>query len=306
LELYLPEILDCIARGRVDFISAEPGKVVAGRLKKSNKLWWWSIFITGINNYITQRFLFDSGQDNSKEEIKAFDDTTEELIAADLFHLPFPTVWIEDYFSHNPNGLRYCYFCSELDGKIIAWSVTYWPADCESAKAFPIPASANRLSVLGVLEWDTKPSGFGFRYYVPDDASEVDPSGTVYKRISAATLMLEKFVATLAASNTVREPGETKRRSARPGRDPMSRREKDFKTVIYGYTHVSPPADDTVPAGEGGHRLRKRHFVRGYTWGRNTRPKEQQRWIAPFWRGRGEVVAQRAFYEVRSQSASSC
>jgi hypothetical protein len=305
LELYLPKILDCVARGRVDFISTEPERLVAGRFKKSNQPWWWSLFTNGINNYITQRFIFDSGEDNSKEEIKAFDDTTEELIAADLFHLPYPTVWIEDYFSRDPSGFRYCYFCSEIDNQIIAWSVTYWPKDCKSAEDFSIPAFANRCSVLGVLVWDTKPS-FGFRYYVPDNEAEADPSRTVYKRISAATLMLEKFIATMAASNTVREPGETKRRTARPGRDPMSRREKDFKTVIYGFTHVAPPADDTVPVEAGGYRPRKRHLVRGYTWGRNTRPKEEQRWIAPFWRGRGEVVAQRAFYEVRSQSASSC
>jgi hypothetical protein len=43
------------------------------------------------------------------------------------------------------------------------------------------------------------------------------------------------------------------------------------------------------------------HLVRGYVYGKNTRPLAEQRWVKPYWRGDKElgVVATPEHYEVR-------
>lgn len=287
LELFRPKVIDRIARNRAMVVSTDHDHFTGFIVSKKRRPLWWPAFCHGVEMAETQAFIFDSGQDNPPEEIQAFQETAAELESEDLFHLPFPTIWIEDYFSDTPNGTRVCYLCHECKEGIACWSVVINPEE-------------DHMHVLGVFLWLRDQHMFGYR--IPPEASARWPEEErrIYQRSSMATLMLQKFIGTLAASNTVRERGETKRREVLKGRNPTSKRGKDFKTVIYPYTHVGPPIDDTVPADASGHQPRRRHLVRGYTWGKTTRPKDQQRRILPYWRGQGEVTETRQHYELRT------
>jgi hypothetical protein len=108
MDLHLPLILNEIRRGRVLISYLGRQGIYRGPLKRVPEPDWWSLFVQCLEAAETQRFLFDSGQDNTPEEISAFEDTASELVAADLFHLPNWVVWIEDYFSHKTNR-RYHY-----------------------------------------------------------------------------------------------------------------------------------------------------------------------------------------------------
>ena len=287
LELYRPKILDRLARNKAIAVSCDHDHFIGVTVSKKRQPFWWSLFCEAVAHPETQVFIFDSGQDNPPDEIQAFQETAEELASEGLFRLPYPTVWIEDYFSDDPNGTRVCYLIHECDAGMACWSVVVNPKD-------------EHIHVLGILSWIKDLNMFGYR--MPEEAEQKWPEEEqrVYQRSSMATLMLQKFIGTLAASNTVRERGETRRREVRKGRNPTSKRGKDFKTVVYGYTHVSPPLDDSVPPDASGYQPCKRHLVRGYTWGKNTRPKDEQRRIEPFWRGRGEQADPRQHYEIRT------
>ena len=287
LNLFRPKVLDRISRNKAMVVSTDYNHFTGFIVSKKRRPIWWEAFHEAVRSPETQAFIFDSGQDNPPEEIQAFQETAEERESEDLFHLPYRTVWIEDYFSDSPDSTRVCYLCHECEDGIGCWSVVINPEE-------------DHMHVLGVFRWLRDQHMFGYR--IPPEATARWPEEDrrVYQRSSMATLMLQKFIGTLAASNTVRERGETSRREVRKGRNPCSQRSKDFRTVIYPYTHVSPPPDETVQAGEDGRQPRRRHLVRGYTWGRTTRPKDQQRRIQPYWRGQGEVIEARQHYEIRS------
>jgi hypothetical protein len=101
LELHLPEILKEVSRRRAIFISNEPGYWnSAALLSKRNEPEWWGFFADCIKSPYMQHFIFNSGEDNEKEEIEAFHETAREMMEADLFHLPYTQIWIEDYSYH--------------------------------------------------------------------------------------------------------------------------------------------------------------------------------------------------------------
>jgi hypothetical protein len=70
----------------------------------------------------------------------------------------------------------------------------------------------------------------------------------------------------------------------------------------YQHTIVRVPLDTTEPReseARGPSGTRRKHLVRGYMWGKNTRPQAEWRWIRPFWRGSAEVgIVERSHYVV--------
>lgn len=73
----------------------------------------------------------------------------------------------------------------------------------------------------------------------------------------------------------------------------------------FAHTIIRVPEDDTpvsIGLGHGGSRIKRRkHLVRGFVWGKNTRPIEEQRWVKPYWRGAQEVgVVDRSHYDVKN------
>ena len=114
------------------------------------------------------------------------------------------------------------------------------------------------------------------------------------KTIGEAIFATKKFVVTLATEQAIREhvdvPGGPRAQAAAA----RARR--------YPYTIIRVPTYVPETAGESGKpgTPRRCHLVRGYVWGKNTRPKEEQRWIAPFWRGDAALgIATRSHYVVR-------
>jgi hypothetical protein len=292
MDLYLPDIIASIEKRRYivthfaedGIVFNAPGNHPRGRPE------WLPTTLALMKSPLTQRYLFDSGEANSQEEIDGLQETTMELAENNLFALPNDAVWIEDYFGSGQIQTRACYLCIQAFGQILIVTMIAEPG-------YP-------PHIMGRATWQSSTGYCGWLAPPYSDASQADVPDQLWKqlddRASTTTLMLQKFVCTLAASNTVRTEGETRRRVLRPGRDPVKKRENDYKTVIYGYTHIAPPEDDSVPAGPTGRRQLKRVLVRGYTWGRNTRPVEQQRRIDPYWRGQGEAVI-RDHYEIREE-----
>ena len=296
MDLYLPDIISSIEKRRYvvthfrrdAIVFNAPGNHPASRPD------WLRLTLDCMKSPLTQRYLFDSGENNTQEEIDALQETTMELAESGLFSLPGKSVWVEDYFGSGIIKTRTCYLCVQPEpGTIIIISMVAEPG-------FP-------PHIMGELNWQRDTGYCGWLAPPYADPSQADVPDEIWdqlnERAGLTTMMLQKFICTLAASNTVRTPGETTRRVIRPGRDPSSkpkhRREQDYKTIIYGWTHLAPPEDEAAPVGPGGRRQLKRILVRGYTWGRNTRPVEQQRRIDPYWRGQGEAVL-RDHYEVRS------
>jgi hypothetical protein len=84
---------------------------------------------------------------------------------------------------------------------------------------------------------------------------------------------------------------------------PRHKQSVDKRHRLYEHTIIRIPMDDGGEGGDlgtgGAARKRRCHLVRGYTWGKNTRPVEEQRWIKPFWRGDRSVgTIERSHYVV--------
>src|SRR5690349_4247470 len=138
MDLHFPVILDHLKAQRGCFVGFTPSGFVSGPIKSSTKAAGmgpaWAALVNILSRCEVEKFLFDSGEvpdgdeDLPLDELVAFRDTAQELVAADLFHLPYSAVWIEDYFASNP-GMRLYYLCLEHDGRIWVWSLSLLDPD---------------------------------------------------------------------------------------------------------------------------------------------------------------------------------
>jgi hypothetical protein len=103
-----------------------------------------------------------------------------------------------------------------------------------------------------------------------------------------------KLLALLEADQTVRERVLAANLKRNWGGSP--------RTKPYDYTVLRAPVEYVGAAAEGTRgpgTPRRMHLVRGFQWGRHTRPIEEQRWIKPHWRGDESVgVVRRDHYRV--------
>ena len=102
----------------------------------------------------------------------------------------------------------------------------------------------------------------------------------VKRKCGEAVYALKKFLVTLATRQAITECVDRKKSAGLP---------KRFRD--YPHTIIRVPLDETSghtdPRAAG--PKRRKHLVRGCTWGKNTRPLEERRWIAPFFRGSAEL-----------------
>jgi hypothetical protein len=240
------------------------------------------------------KFIFDSGSDADGETTQAIKETSVAMLEDGRFHLPFPTTWIEDPFETDPTGEhRNYYLACEKDRLIRVWTAFRLP--------YPAPQNFYLCALPLIIDLD-RPSD---EHAIPMDLPPEHPghNPTVFHRIQGllaqADYAFRKFIVTLGSGGIEREevsggrlPSGTKRSTGGP-RKPHGE---------YPYTVIRIPNEPA--SGSGGPSIgprRRRHFVRGFVWGKNTRPREEQRWVAGYYRGAAELgEAERSHYEMRA------
>lgn len=277
MKLLLPEVLHHLEKKPFVLCDAVGEVVVmAPRSKLRGK------FVqTFVDNAVRAvKFLFDSGSDRDEETVSAVRDTALAMLEANLFHLPFPTIWIEDPYEDVPEamsfeftGMRNFYLACETANEI----------ELRLVQRIPNEIQGVRYMVHGArLVIDkTKPSDlFTVEGGSNLEKRNLDPD--LKKTFGEAIYALKKFIVTLATEDVDRE---TRKGKPRKESVPKLYHEYDF-TIIR--TPIDRDEKGEIVFGPGG-RKRRKHLVRGYVWGRLTRPLDEQRWIKPFWRGTGET-----------------
>lgn len=241
-----------------------------------------------------EKFIFNTGMDRDVHTTDAIRETGFAMAEQGRFHLPFPVTWIEDPFPDDPQAThRRCYLCVERAGLISIMVIEDF-----GNRTYPTAITANaRYAFFDVpIYIDTnkspKETGFSYASYPPEMIGTGVPAmmRTLVGEVLYAVL---KFIVVLGAKGTERE----RRQRAVRGN---SRKDNPKD---YPYTIVRVPLDYAAPGSEwittgSTHQPPSRHFVRGYQWGKYTRPPEEQLWVDAYWRGHGEEKPNR-HYEVR-------
>lgn len=223
-----------------------------------------------------EKFVFDSGMDRDESVTTAFRETAVNMMEAGLFHLPYPVIWVEDPFGDGddrtmpdgslmPEGIksetRYMYYCEESHDQIRIWFLS---DPDETIVMLPAPI---------ILDLTKAEDAF---FYPPENPQQPE----WIKIAGEAVYAVKKFIVTLATRGV--EKTQVKGGRHDTNITPRGRR--------YPHTVVRIPMDYSSAKGSGGHgQHRRMHLVRGYVWGKNTRPLNEQRWIDPFFRGMEEL-----------------
>lgn len=351
MQLNLPDILQAIHKHRLDIFLEHliPADVPPLRpvMRK---------VAAALEQPSCQKFIFDSGEDGYNETNAAVRATALEMMGADLYHLPYPSIWIEDPFAEDRSRLYI--FAAERDRHIFV--MPFMEISQVPRTKAPKPLSSDYYDKLSE-EVGGDLSGFRAsmdlaatgliddllfdpsapklpRFFFPGlvGVHPLDPESPYADRgwiewasrpghptslqgpacleraniLGAASYTVKKLLVTLAARGTVVEKSPPLPKGA-------SRPSLPAKSRKYPFTLIRIPEEDPDPSdlreghGGGGGKPRHKILVRGYVWGKNTRPRDQQRLIAPYWRGRDEVedavladadtvpAAGRDHYEVR-------
>jgi hypothetical protein len=240
------------------------------------------------------KFIFDSGSDADGETTQAVKETAFAMLEDGRFHLPFPTTWIEDPFETEPAGeQRNYYLAYEKDRQIRVWTAFRLP--------HPAPQNFCLCTLPLIIDLDRPFDG----HTIPLDLPPAHPghNPVVFHRIqellAQADYAFRKFIVTLGSGGIEREEVSGKRLSSgttRPNGGPQR------PLGEYPYTVIRIPNEPASGnGGPGTGPRRRRHLVRGFVWGKNTRPREEQRWVAGYYRGAAELgEVERSHYEMRA------
>lgn len=238
-----------------------------------------------------EKFIFDSGSDQDERTIMAVRETALNMLEAGLFHLPHKVVWVEDPWEDAPDEKRNFYLAVEDDDAIRVYLFTHMNqrllADTFGIRVNPsMPSTSFHLSPL-IISLREPSDQFGFHSGGGTDLMFL-------KVLAEAMYSFKKFIVTLNTENLQIERGRTPSHGVRPG----ARFRKYEHRIVRVPLDTSPSSGGLGSSGPG--KPRRRHLVRGYVFGKNTRPKEQQRWIKPYWRGDAEIgIVERDHYELR-------
>ena len=283
MRLHAPEILNILDSKPILISSGrtEDMQLVDKKDKVRQKL--TNVFIPLIHK--AEKFIFDSGSDHDKRTTDAVRETAVNMIEAKLFHMPFPLMWIEDPFTDDPDDeTRNFYLVEETPREIrvqFFQRFNYAKSTGMSGRGMPSLLMHIHPLVIDLEHPDDK--------FLMPTAKEIDDANG--KTCAEAIYSVKKLVVSLNTKDIIIE--RVKRDKERTG--------GDFKRRTYPHSIVRVPFETggASESGASGGKRRRKHLVRGFVWGKNTRPIEQQRWIAPYWRGDNEVgVVQREHYEV--------
>jgi hypothetical protein len=241
-----------------------------------------------------KKFIFDSGSDQDETAV-AVRQTAVAMMEAKLFHQPHPVIWIEDPYDNDPDLQRNFYLGIETPGKITVFAFNRSNVNGMYREMFgeTPPAKVPTITFHPFpLEIDLEN---------PSDDFRVTNVGLAFRRDSIEAKVLgeaiysyKKLIVTLNTSNHKSEYVMAPPRKAAG----VQRRFYDHHIIRIPIDYEAPiePSGPGLPG-----RPRRMHLVRGYVYGKNTRPLAEQRWVKPYWRGDKElgVVATPEHYEVR-------
>lgn len=232
-----------------------------------------------------KKFIFDSGSDKDEQTTAAVRETAVNMMEAGLFHLPHPITWIEDPFEDNPE-MRFYYLCKEDESGIVMIFLQGMPPSVGGGRDQPRYILMQQPAIIDLKAVTDK--------FIIGGADECD--SIVGNSYAEAIYSLKKFIVCLNTEDIIREKVE-----GRPFKAALPKKFRQYEHAIIRVP-LDTFDDRYVEPGTGGGRKRRKHLVRGYTWGRNTRPVEQQRWIKPFFRGSQEIgVIERDHYVVTAK-----
>jgi hypothetical protein len=291
MQIHAAEITKLLAKCDGHFLDAyDSRRIVSLRSKQLPP--WVRTLRKKIEN--AEKFLVCSEGLRYPEQPEELVETIKSMIEGQLFKLPYPETWVEVY--SDDIGLRTNTLFSEVpNGGIRAVSID-----------FSVTGGITIIQPFWLM-----PETGKFRYAQPGSPqftlsrqSKLDLEVLEMLRMHAfsCTLDLQAFMVLNSAINSQRVTRSNSVRIPRLGRSPISTKEKDYRIVTHVYTEMQVPDDDTVPVKPNG-KPPRRHLVRGHFRFRE-RPREEWRWIAPFWRGRGEPI-KRDHYEIRTLKEDS-
>lgn len=235
----------------------------------------------------SHKFIFDSGSDQDELTTTAVKETAINMIEAGLFHQPFPDIWIEDPYEESPETYRNFYLAREKDRKITLWSFTKLDMSLLGVNGSRLKIDGKKITPLCmhmfplVIDLDSSDGGF----MVPS-VDDVQPQ---YAKILGETVYAyKKFIVSLNTENLTIEKVLANNNKKTWNGDPRTRQ--------YDHSIVRVPMETAETTSEASHsgdgKPRRKHLVRGFVWGKNTRPLDEQRWIKPYWRGtlQGDIV----------------
>lgn len=240
-----------------------------------------------------ERFVFESYGDADPEVFKAVHFTAEEMIDAGFFHLPYPILWFEDPWNYDDMLAKQLDSMRALFGELLPSRDAF---DTWGANSYLCIEERDRIWVWGVTSSPEPRIGHQFLFHgVP---TEIDlradrPANLDWqKQLGGPLHAVKQLIVTLATKQA--EVTDIAGKPWKP-KCPLKLREYGFKTV---QIKVAGQTQAEAHAATG--RRRKLELVRGYMYGKNTRPREHQRWVAPYWRGDESLgVTMRDHYEVK-------
>jgi hypothetical protein len=215
-----------------------------------------------------EKIIFDSGTDHEQLITTAYRETALEMMNHGLFRLPFDSIWVEDYFEDAPDH-RMCYFAEEVGGRIAIYAM--FVIDSMVMEFYDVVAEIDIRNPAHDAIVDRRRIPLGIREESP-----------VVIKATEAVYSLKKLLVTLATKQAIEE-------RVTPPRAPNAPRER--RADDSPYLLVRTPLDEQLSSSMtvGGRTTPRKHLVSGYVWGKNTKPRNQQRWIKPFFRGSGEL-----------------
>ena len=232
--------------------------------------------------YITssQKFIYNTGSDDDEksDNVKS---TAYAMMAQNRFRMPYPIVWMEDPFDDGIDVIRF-YLFREVSNNTIHISV----ADSLPTKIAVSPGNA-------VLRTDKGAGEDEFQVRVVANIDD-DMKRMAERTLREAGYALMKMVVVLNTKGT-----ETEHKDKAKG---LRAYAKSSKRRWRGcpYTIIREPLDTTSSIRLPNGSVPRKHFVRGYQWGRHTRPPDEQKWIEPYWRGSEDKgLYERDHYEIK-------
>lgn len=235
----------------------------------------------------SQKFIFDSGSDQDERTTLAVRETTVNMIEAGLFHLPHPIIWVEDPYEENPEHYRNFYLAMETSTQIEIWFFAKLPMGNANLQGKRIPSVYVHPMAL-VIDLEKASDMFM--------VSKVDHVTPLYSKIlGEAVYAFKKLLVTLnAQSLSIDKVSARKDRGSGP-----RNRSYDHSIVrIPLDTPTTTSSSHPSEAASDSSIKRRKHLVRGFVWGKNTRPTEQQHWVRPYWRGNETALNERSHYVV--------
>lgn len=289
MKLHLPEIMEVLER-KAFYVMTPEGQLLTIERKDKSRHGLTRRLLPFMHE--AQKYIFDSGSDKAPDVIETYRNTALAMLETKSFHLPYKIVWIEDPFTddqfqaENGEDIRFYYLAIEHETEIEVFHISRLPKFKSIQTDIRYMLSGFRMAI-DLVKPDDKFTIYGINF---------EPQKDVARTAAEVVYALKKFLVAMFIKDTVRD-----RVPGKPYKAALPKKYRQYPFTIIRVPTDDDEADGVIREARDAHGFgtkKRKHPVAGYTWGRHTRPQEEWRFIAPYWRGTKEVV-ERDHYEVR-------